>query len=82
MASDYLQKFKLSSEAQNKYPLVLLKLMNRHAADLVWANEIKFGEKILQFIIRITENRNDASALRKGELFPVAYGNLSNAQGA
>ena len=67
VASNYLQKLKLTGEAQNKYPFVLLKLMKRHAEDLIWANEIKLGGKILKFLCRITENREDASALRKGE---------------
>lgn len=66
VTSDYIQKFKLTNSAKQKYPLVLLKLMKRHAEDLIWVNNIKLGEKIFKFIYRVTEERDDAFAIRKG----------------
>lgn len=66
VTSDYIQKFKLTNSAKQKYPLVLLKLMKRHAEDLIWVNNIKLGEKIFKFICRVTEERDDAFAIRKG----------------
>lgn len=49
-----------------KYPLVLLKLMKRHAEDLIWANKIDQGRPILEFIADVTEQRADASVINKG----------------
>ncbi|KAL9964361.1 hypothetical protein ACROYT_G027992 [Oculina patagonica] len=65
VTSDFIQKFKLTSDAKNKYPLVLLKLMKRHAEDLIWSNEITQGEKVFKFLARITEDRDDAADIRK-----------------
>ena len=64
--SSYIQKFELTTSAKQKYPLVLLKLMRRHAEDLIWANNIEMGEKVLKFICRVTEERDDASSIREG----------------
>ncbi|KAJ7390685.1 hypothetical protein OS493_023397 [Desmophyllum pertusum] len=61
----YIQRLKLSNSAKSKYPLVLLKLMKRYADDLIWANKIEEGARVLRFIIGLTENRMEASALRK-----------------
>lgn len=62
----YIQRLKLSNSAKSKYPLVLLKLMKRYADDLIWANKIEEGGQVFRFIIGLTENRMDASGLRKG----------------
>ena len=66
VTSSYIKKFQLTTSAKQKYPLVLLKLMKRHAEDLIWANDVEMGEKILKFICRVTEERNDASSIREG----------------
>lgn len=57
----------LQRSHKKKYPLVLLKLMMRYGEDLVWANKIKEGEEVLKFLVDLTEQRNDASVLRKGQ---------------
>lgn len=67
VANNYIQKLELTSDAEKKYPLVLLTLMKRHAEDLIWANNIKLGGQILKFISRITDGRTDASKIRKGQ---------------
>ena len=40
--------------------------MKRRAEDLIWANDIEMGEKILKFIYLVTEERDDASSIREG----------------
>ena len=69
VTSAFIQKFELTTGAKQKYPLVLLKLMKRHAEDLIWANDIEMGEKIFKFILRVTEERDDASAIREGQFY-------------
>ena len=66
LTGDYVQKLELSKSAKKKYPLVLLTLMKRYAEDLIWANKIEEGGHVLKFIVGITEDRTDASDLRKG----------------
>lgn len=66
VTSANIQKFELTTSAKQKYPLVLLKLMKRRAEDLIWANDIEMGEKILKFIYHVTEERDDASSIREG----------------
>lgn len=51
--------------------------MKRHAEDAIWANQIKLGEKILKFICSITQDRDDASAIRKGKFLQGSTGILN-----
>lgn len=63
----YLQKLELSRNAKDGYPLELIKLMTRYAEDLVWSNNITKAEKVFNFILSLTEGRQDASQFRKGK---------------
>ena len=67
MENSYLQNLDLSRSTKDKYPLPLLKLMTRHAEDLIWVNDITKAEAVLNFIVNLTERRTDASELRKGK---------------
>ncbi|XP_078381057.1 uncharacterized protein LOC144663858 [Oculina patagonica] len=60
-----IKKSYLSYKEKMKYPLVLLKLMKRHAEDLIWANKIEEGKTVLEFLVDVTEDRADASKINK-----------------
>ncbi len=62
----YITKSYLSYKEKMKYPLVLLKLMKRHAEDLIWANNIEEGKTVLEFLVDVTDDRADASKINKG----------------
>ncbi|XP_078380197.1 uncharacterized protein LOC144663138 [Oculina patagonica] len=61
----YITKSYLSYKEKMKYPLVLLKLMKRHAEDLIWANNIEEGKTVLEFLVDVTDDRADASKINK-----------------
>ncbi|KAL9956907.1 hypothetical protein ACROYT_G038462 [Oculina patagonica] len=65
MERAYIKKSYLSYKEKMKYPLVLLKLMKRHAEDVIWANNIEEGKSILEFLVDVTEDRADASKINK-----------------
>jgi len=67
VASSFLQKSSLGEREMNqKYPLLLLKLMARYAEDLIWANKIQKGKDIFSFLLTVPYYRWDAYELRKG----------------
>lgn len=65
--NSYLQKLELGRSDKDNYPLTLLKLMTRHAEDLIWANNVVKAEAVLNFIVTLAEGRTDARELRKGQ---------------
>ena len=68
VASSFLQKHSLGEREMNqKYPLLLLKLMTRYAEDLIWANKIRKGKAIFTFLLKLPIYRRDSYELRKGQ---------------
>ncbi len=62
----FIKKSYLSYKEKMKYPLLLLKLMKRHAEDLIWANKIEEGKAVLDFLVDVTKDMADASKIYKG----------------
>ena len=67
VARSYIQKVDLERSDKDRYPLVLITLMTRYAEDLVWANDVTKAEAVFNFIVTLTEGREDASELRQGK---------------
>ncbi|XP_078357256.1 uncharacterized protein LOC144642139 [Oculina patagonica] len=65
LVAPYIQKSPFGESEMKKYPLALLKLMTRYAEDLIWANKISSSEAVLNFVIQLTQGREEASYLRK-----------------
>ena len=42
--------------------------MTRYGEDLIWSNKITEAEAVLKFVVTLTEERADASQLRKGKV--------------
>ena len=62
-------------DATNKqsYPLALLRLMRRHAEDLLWADNLNEGRQVLRFIKAVTSERTDARDFFKGKILQTFY---------
>lgn len=62
--SSFLQKIELTKDAQDRYPLPLLKLMTRLAEDRVWANDVNMAQSVFTFVSELADRR-DALDLRR-----------------
>ena len=61
-----MQSSELDAESKQDYPLRVLKVMKRHAEDLIWAKNLDEGISVLRFIKLVTAERDDARELYKG----------------
>ena len=61
----YLTKQNLGTSGISKYPLDLIEVMTRFGEDRIWANDIHMAESILNFVVTLTQEREDAAAIRK-----------------
>ena len=64
--------------AKEATPKVLLRLIRRHAEDLLWANNTDEGRHVLEFIKSITSEREDAGDIFKGNIHLLQNGHLSH----
>ena len=58
----------LDAPSKGSYPKALLRLMRRHAEDLLWANNTDEGRHVLEFIKSITSEREDTGDIFKGNI--------------
>lgn len=56
----------IDAAAKQNYPMALMRLMRRHAEDLLWADNLNEGRQALRFIKEITSQRQDARHAFKG----------------
>ena len=68
----------LDAPSKRSYPKVLLRLIRRHAEDLLWANNTDEGRRVLEFIKSITSEREDAGDIFKGNIHLLQNGHLSH----
>lgn len=63
-----IQPGELDQAGKDSYPIVLLRVIKRHAEDLLWKGEITQGRAALHFLKSVTEERidPDAVAINKG----------------
>lgn len=69
VAESFVRKCRLSDDQRSQYPLALLKLMKRHAEDRIWANDVKEGKRVLEFLILLMRKRQGVKDMRAGELY-------------
>ena len=63
-----IQPAELDQAGKHSYPIVLLRVIERQAEDLLWKGEVTQGRAALEFLKWVTgENTNpDAAAINKG----------------
>ena len=66
VSSNSIQSRALDSAQLQYYPLVLLRIMKRHAEDLLWSNKVKEGKEVLMFIKLASAGRDDAKEYHRG----------------
>ena len=52
----------MDDTSKHSYPLALLRLMRRHAEDLLWADNLNEGRQVLRFIKDVTLGNTDPDA--------------------
>lgn len=66
IADTDIQSGEMDAASKQSYPMALLRLMRRHAEDLLWADNLNEGRKVLRFIKEITSGRQDSRDEYKG----------------
>ena len=67
----------LDAPSKRSYPKVLLRLVRRHAEDLLWANNTDEGRHVLEFIKTIASEREDARDMFKGKIHLLQKNDLA-----
>lgn len=68
MSNTVIQSRTLDSASKQSYPLMLLRIMKRHAEDLLWANNVDEGREVLRFIKDVSAGRQDAREFYRGKI--------------
>lgn len=58
----------LDAPAKGSYPVPLLRLMKRHAEDLLRGNDLTMAKKVLKFVKLLSADRADARDIYKGTI--------------
>ena len=61
-----VQSRALDAATKQAYPVALLRLVKRHAEDLLWANDLTTATKVLTFLKLVTAGREEARDIYKG----------------
>ncbi|KAL9958424.1 hypothetical protein ACROYT_G035436 [Oculina patagonica] len=65
VSSASVQSRALDAATKGAYPVALLRLMKRHAEDLLWANDLTTARKLLTFLKMVTAGREEAKDIHK-----------------
>ena len=68
VSNTVIQSRTMDSASKQSYPLMLLRIMKRHAEDLLWANNVDEGRQVLRFIKDVSAGRQDAREFYRGKI--------------